>query len=89
LSKALARYQRAKERFGLQAILLGEADLAMADMPMPAAKGSAAAAPVAKSGGNGGNGHTSGYKIKCPECAGDLTFEEGCVKCHGCGYAQC
>lgn len=89
LSKALARYQRAKERFGLQAILLGEADLAMADQPIPAAAGATAPAPAAKSSGSGGNGHTTGYKIKCPECGGDLTFEEGCVKCHGCGYAQC
>ena len=31
------------------------------------------------------------FKIKCPECdlAGTLAFEEGCLKCHGCGYAIC
>ncbi len=26
----------------------------------------------------------------CPECgAGQLSFEEGCVKCHICGYSEC
>ena len=26
----------------------------------------------------------------CPECnAGHLTFEEGCTKCHVCGYSEC
>ena len=26
----------------------------------------------------------------CPECgAGQLAFEEGCMKCHVCGYSEC
>ncbi|HSM03230.1 MAG TPA: hypothetical protein VK858_01360, partial [Longimicrobiales bacterium] len=26
----------------------------------------------------------------CPDCgAGQLAYEEGCVKCHVCGYSQC
>ena len=29
------------------------------------------------------------FGIKCPECSNDLSFEEGCSKCHGCGYSQC
>jgi ribonucleoside-diphosphate reductase alpha chain len=29
------------------------------------------------------------YGIKCPECSQDLSFEEGCSKCHACGYSQC
>jgi ribonucleoside-diphosphate reductase alpha chain len=29
------------------------------------------------------------FGIKCPECAQDLSFEEGCSKCHSCGYSQC
>ncbi|GMU35918.1 MAG: vitamin B12-dependent ribonucleotide reductase [Phycisphaerae bacterium] len=29
------------------------------------------------------------FKIVCPECQGTLQFVEGCVKCEGCGYAQC
>jgi hypothetical protein len=29
------------------------------------------------------------YKLKCPECGGALTIQEGCRKCHGCGWAAC
>jgi ribonucleoside-diphosphate reductase alpha chain len=29
------------------------------------------------------------YKIKCPTCSDRLAFEEGCVKCYGCGFSQC
>ncbi|MCX5699637.1 MAG: vitamin B12-dependent ribonucleotide reductase [Candidatus Omnitrophica bacterium] len=25
----------------------------------------------------------------CPDCGGALRHEEGCVKCHGCGYSKC
>jgi hypothetical protein len=25
----------------------------------------------------------------CADCGGQLSFEEGCVKCHGCGYTEC
>jgi len=26
----------------------------------------------------------------CPDCGtGQLAFEEGCVKCHVCGYSEC
>lgn len=32
---------------------------------------------------------TTHWKLKCPECGGALALQEGCVKCHGCGWAQC
>jgi ribonucleoside-diphosphate reductase alpha chain len=25
----------------------------------------------------------------CPDCGSQLSFEEGCVKCHVCGYSEC
>jgi len=25
----------------------------------------------------------------CPDCGGTLHHEEGCIKCHDCGYSQC
>jgi ribonucleoside-diphosphate reductase alpha chain len=26
----------------------------------------------------------------CPDCgSGQLVYEEGCVKCHICGYSEC
>ena len=31
----------------------------------------------------------SRYKVKCPQCTGTLSFQEGCVKCEGCGFSQC
>ncbi len=33
--------------------------------------------------------NVSQYKLKCPSCDGVLSFEEGCVKCHACGFSQC
>jgi ribonucleoside-diphosphate reductase alpha chain len=30
-----------------------------------------------------------GDSPECPECEGMLSFEEGCVKCHACGYSEC
>ena len=36
-----------------------------------------------------GAAHSSFFG-SCPECgAGQLSFEEGCVKCHICGYSEC
>ena len=37
-----------------------------------------------------GDGAHTNFFGSCPECgAGQLSFEEGCVKCHICGYSQC
>ncbi len=79
LAKALQRYLEAKNTHGLRALLLGEVSpealSAPADGPMRPAMG--------------GNAVES-YKLKCPQCAtAVLSFEEGCVKCHSCGYSQC
>lgn len=53
---------------------------------------------------SGGNGHAvatvatqfrqnidiaAHYKVKCPECGTALTIQEGCRKCHGCGWSAC
>ncbi|HET6202484.1 MAG TPA: adenosylcobalamin-dependent ribonucleoside-diphosphate reductase [Planctomycetota bacterium] len=76
LAKGLRRYLRAKEKFGLKSLLLGEVD--------PDALASAT------EGGNGSrSGDPSAFKVKCPECEGVLAFEEGCVKCPSCGFSQC
>ena len=38
---------------------------------------------------SGGEAHSSFFG-SCPECgAGQLSFEEGCVKCYICGYSEC
>ncbi|MEC9298513.1 MAG: hypothetical protein VYA38_04470, partial [Gemmatimonadota bacterium] len=37
-----------------------------------------------------GAGQQENFFGSCPECgAGQLSFEEGCVKCHICGYSEC
>lgn len=30
-----------------------------------------------------------GISPECPDCSSMLSFEEGCVKCYGCGYSEC
>ncbi|PSG97927.1 adenosylcobalamin-dependent ribonucleoside-diphosphate reductase [Thermoplasmatales archaeon SW_10_69_26] len=30
-----------------------------------------------------------GRSPECPDCSAMLVYEEGCVKCHGCGYSEC
>ena len=30
-----------------------------------------------------------GLNPECPECGKQLVYEEGCVKCHACGYSEC
>jgi uncharacterized Zn finger protein (UPF0148 family) len=30
-----------------------------------------------------------GLNLECPECGNALVYEEGCVKCHTCGYSEC
>jgi ribonucleoside-diphosphate reductase alpha chain len=78
LARALSRYLQAKEQFGIRSLLLGEVD--------PAALRSETSAPrsVAKA-----TDRDELFKIKCPECSGVLAFQEGCVKCHDCGFSQC
>lgn len=29
------------------------------------------------------------YRLKCPDCNGDLDMGEGCTKCHSCGFSHC
>jgi ribonucleoside-diphosphate reductase alpha chain len=34
-------------------------------------------------------GTQRGFSSECPECSGNLVFEEGCETCHDCGYSKC
>jgi ribonucleoside-diphosphate reductase alpha chain len=81
LAKAIQKYQRAKAVSGLHALLLGKTDLSSISK---GAKGAPASAHDIQNGAE-----LNGFKIKCPECGGVIIFEEGCAKCHGCGFSQC
>ena len=76
LARSLRRYLAAKQDHGLEALLLGRVaseDLASQPSDLDPPHGQDA----------------KSYKLKCPSCTADLVFEEGCVKCYGCGYSQC
>lgn len=87
LAKALGRYLDAKRKHGLHALLLGTANL---ESPAAGASSSASASTLAVASASNGQPRNVGhYKIHCPQCDGELAFQEGCVKCHGCGFSQC
>ncbi|HPF14120.1 MAG TPA: adenosylcobalamin-dependent ribonucleoside-diphosphate reductase [Planctomycetota bacterium] len=80
LATALRRYLEAKKQHGLEALLLGRAGMDPAGDVAP----TQAQAP------KGTPRNVGSYKIKCPACSnGNLAFQEGCAKCHSCGFSQC
>jgi len=34
-------------------------------------------------------GREQAFLGACPDCGSQLTFAEGCAKCHVCGYSEC
>jgi len=77
LARALRKYLVVKEREGLDALLFGRVN--SLDSP-------------ATTDGSAHKGHQETlFRIKCPDCnsAGTLAYEEGCLKCHACGYSIC
>ena len=91
LATALNRYLEAKREYGLKALLLGQAGFDMPQTGAPqAAPASVPTSAARKTGSNGAPKNVGSYKIKCPSCAsGNLAFQEGCAKCHSCGFSQC
>jgi ribonucleoside-diphosphate reductase alpha chain len=65
--------------------LTSYAELALAP---PAAEGEVQPAPQPQLALTGYNpGET--FIGTCPDCASQLEFAEGCMKCHVCGYSEC
>ncbi len=95
LARGLKRYLKAKERHGLKALLLGEFDPDGLDQPPPPGNGKQTDVTLDAAHRQGSSLpptnriHRTTYRLKCPECNGDLDTGEGCLKCPGCGYAQC
>ena len=77
LAQALRKYLAVKEREGLSSLLAGRVKTLDA--------------PESTSVSPGDGGQESLFKIKCPDCdsSGTLAFEEGCLKCHACGFSMC
>jgi hypothetical protein len=93
IGKALEKYRSAKAA-GLGA---GRSTAQAAAEPLlgparaPSAERHREAALLSSSGTNGSRRHTdeSVAQGACQDCGGQLSFEEGCVKCHSCGFTEC
>ena len=65
---------------------MAEKDGVQESLPLGVATGAEGTRPQAVA--DQGQSHT--FFGSCPECgAGQLSFQEGCVKCHVCGYSEC
>jgi ribonucleoside-diphosphate reductase alpha chain len=77
IARALQKYLTVKESEGLHGLLSGSVKVldSLEETNGPSAD----------------SGQEALFKIKCPDCdmAGSLAFEEGCLKCHACGYSIC
>ncbi len=80
LARALRRYLAVKDRHGLEALLLGR---------VPAEELVNGTGGATRSTTTESKSSSMRYKLKCPSCTQVLAFEEGCVKCYGCGFSQC
>jgi len=87
LAHALRRYMKAKATHGLEALLLGRAGIE--DPVSGNGGGIPGGMPTIGKPQSPGSTRNTRYKIKCPQCTGELSFQEGCVKCNACGYSQC
>ena len=69
---------------------LQEKDGIQAELVLTAPVTSAAGPAAASVESSGDSSSRSGYLGSCPDCGtGQLSFEEGCVKCHVCGFSEC
>ncbi len=74
LVAALRRYLVAKQAHGTEALLLGK-------VPPNAWRETPRSAPIAR--------RSFAPRVTCPQCGGELAFQEGCAKCQACGFGQC
>jgi len=96
MATALYRYLKVKREHGLEAMLLGRVG-----SDQPSAKSESATSPMASAAGSDSpmssrpisrvkrERDMASYKVKCPACSSNLAFEEGCMKCYGCGFSKC
>ncbi|NLB63849.1 MAG: vitamin B12-dependent ribonucleotide reductase [Fibrobacter sp.] len=86
LGKTLHKYKIAKDMYGLDEILMGKVDFSTVSLKDDGSNG---AQVLTLSTPSNADSQQAAYKVKCPECEGILTFTEGCIMCHSCGYSKC
>ena len=94
MATALYRYLKVKREHGLEAMLLGRVG---SDMPTASSEATTPAPAPATSSPMSNRPisrvkrerEMASYKVKCPACSSNLSFEEGCMKCYGCGFSKC
>jgi len=82
LARAIEKYRHAKQIAGLEALLLGKVDMSKLQKGLKTMG-------IAQSDNGTQTTADGAFKVKCPDCSGDLTFVEGCVSCRLCGYSKC
>jgi ribonucleoside-diphosphate reductase alpha chain len=105
LARGLQKYVRAKKDFGLRGLLMGEVDVDAPPAASPAmaagnghshgngngnghkAPKSQAALPPGRY--DGMSWQQAQFKVRCPDCQGELRFSEGCMTCEACGFSKC
>jgi len=96
MATALYRYLKVKREHGLEAMLLGrvgpdelrassEATTSKRDAASPS-NSPMSSRPISRVKRER---EMTSYKVKCPSCSSNLSFEEGCMKCYGCGFSKC
>ncbi|KPK78176.1 MAG: hypothetical protein AMJ79_00660 [Phycisphaerae bacterium SM23_30] len=94
LAKAMAKYLKAKKKYGLKALLLGEVFLASEQKRDNINEDKTGVSAIMINGvedfrAGKPEGFMDEFKIRCPACKGVLSFVEGCVMCYSCGFSQC
>lgn len=74
-----------------QALAQHEREMAGIQQELPIGQAASATAPAVQQTRLSIEEYDSGETFlgTCPECASELRFMEGCVKCYSCGYSEC
>ncbi|MHC4871467.1 MAG: vitamin B12-dependent ribonucleotide reductase [Planctomycetota bacterium] len=80
IAKAINKYLEVRKTATIEDILLGRASFNEVEKGLKQA---------GKASGGDKGVSTGAFKVACPECQSTLAFEEGCSKCHSCGFSQC
>jgi ribonucleoside-diphosphate reductase alpha chain len=105
LARGLQKYVRAKKDLGLRGLLIGEVDMDPSPAASPSkvngnghgnghGNGNGHKVPRTQSAlppgrYDGMQWQQAQFKVRCPDCQGELRFNEGCMTCETCGFSKC